>query len=501
MTSSETSVRLPERPFPGLDVSGARILVTGFGVSGYAIVDQTLQRGAHVTAVDASRSESNLERAKVLETLGARILLGEEHTRALPENSDGSPFDVVVTSPGWRPDHPLLVAAKDAGIEIWSEIELARRMQKADGPEWLAVTGTNGKTTVVTMLESILLNAGVRAVAAGNVGLPLIEAALDPEGFEAIALELSSFQLHWTENLGAHSSAIINIGADHLDWHGGMDAYAEAKAKVYAGTQHACLYNKADERTRHALEEADVVEGCRAIGVGLSAPGPSEFGVVEDLLVDRAFCENRHSQAAEIANLDTLAHLGPHGAPPHVVLNALFAAALARSFGVQPIHVREGLAAYRAGEHRSEIVHVKDGVAFVDDSKATNPDSAAAALGAAQSVVWIAGGDAKGADLHGLVAAQAARLKAVVLIGLDPTPFTTALDDHAPNVPRVWIDPAECEDTRSLMHKAVETAASYASDSDIVLLAPAAASIDQFANYAERGNLFAEAARSLGSGA
>ena len=244
-----------------------------------------------------------------------------------------------------------------------------------------------------------------------------------------------------------------------------------------------------------------MVEGCRAIGVSLSAPGPSEFGIVEDLLVDRAFCENRHSQAAEIANLDTLAHLGPHGAPPHVVLNALFAAALARSFGVQPIHVREGLAAYRAGEHRSEIVHVKDGVAFVDDSKATNPDSAAAALGAAPSVVWIAGGDAKGADLHGLVAAQAARLKAVVLIGLDPTPFTTALDDHAPNVPRVWIDPAECEDTRSLMHKAVEAAASYASDSDIVLLAPAAASIDQFANYAERGNFFAEAARSLGSGA
>ncbi|WP_061212241.1 UDP-N-acetylmuramoyl-L-alanine--D-glutamate ligase [Dermabacter hominis] len=498
MTASETSKRLPERPFPGLDVSGARILVTGFGVSGYAIVDQTLQRGAHVTAVDASRSESNLERAKVLETLGARILLGEEHTRALPTNADGSPFDVVVTSPGWRPDHPLLVAAQNEGIEIWSEIELARRMQKADGPAWLAVTGTNGKTTVVTMLESILQHAGVRAVAAGNVGLPLIEAALDPVGFEAIALELSSFQLHWTDNLGAHSSAILNIGADHLDWHGGMDAYAQAKAKVYAGTQHACLYNKADERTLRALEDADVVEGCRAIGVGLSSPGPSELGLVEDLLVDRAFCENRHSQAAEIANLDTVAHLGPHGAPPHVALNALFAAGLARSFGVEPIHVREGLAAYRAGEHRSEIVHVEGGVAFIDDSKATNPDSAAAALSAAQSVVWIAGGDAKGADLHSLVAAQAERLKSVVLIGRDPAPFTAALDDNAPDVPRVWIDPEKYGDTRALMQAAVTEAASHASDGDVVLLAPAAASIDQFTNYAERGNLFAEAARGLG---
>ncbi|MCT1867281.1 UDP-N-acetylmuramoyl-L-alanine--D-glutamate ligase [Dermabacter sp. p3-SID358] len=501
MTASENSVRLPERPFPGLDVSGARILVTGFGISGYAIVDQTLQRGAHVTAVDASRSEANLEKAKILETLGARILLGEEHTRALPKNSDGCPFDVVVTSPGWRPDHPLLVAAKDAGIEIWSEIELARRMQKADGPAWLAVTGTNGKTTVVTMLESILQSAGLRAVAAGNVGLPLIEAVLDPEGFEAIALELSSFQLHWTENLGAHSSAILNIGADHLDWHGGMEQYARAKAKVYAGTCHACLYNKADERTLRALEEADVVEGCRAIGVDLSAPGPSELGVVEDLLVDRAFCENRHSQAAEIASLGTVAHLGPHGAPPHVVLNALFAAGLARSFGVEPIHVREGLAAYRAGEHRSEIVYVEGGVAFVDDSKATNPDSAAAALSAAKSAVWIAGGDAKGADLHSLVAAHAERLKAVVLIGRDPAPFIAALDDHAPDVPRVWIDPDDCADNRALMGKAVAEAASRANDGDVVLLAPAAASIDQFAGYGERGDLFAEAARKLGSGA
>src|SRR5690606_22579350 len=189
-TAPASTLPVLERPWPGLDVAGLRILVTGFGVSGYAIADQTMQRGARVLVVDGKDTEELRERANILEVLGVEVRLGAEHTRALPADRE---IDLIVTSPGWRPDQPLLAEAAAAGIPVWSEIELARRMQAADGPAWLAVTGTNGKTTTVTMLESILRAAGLRAVACGNVGLPMIEAALDPEGFDVLALELSSF--------------------------------------------------------------------------------------------------------------------------------------------------------------------------------------------------------------------------------------------------------------------------------------------------------------------
>ncbi len=497
MSSAKNTVPLSERSWPGLDVSGARILVTGFGVSGYAVVDQTLQRGAHVVAVDASTSEATEERARILRVLGADIRLGTEHTQTLPVLPDGETFDVVVTSPGWRPDQPLLAEAARAGIPVWSEVELARRMQPADGPDWLTVTGTNGKTTVVTMLERTLQAAGVRAVAAGNVGLPIIEAALDPEGFDVLAVELSSFQLHWTQHLGARASAILNISDDHLDWHGGADAYAAAKGKIYEGTHTACLYNVNDERTLRLLENADVEEGCRAIGVSLGSPGLSELGLVEDLLVDRAFVENRRSQAAELAALEDVAHLGPHGAPPHVLMNALFAAGLARAAGVEPYAVRDGLRAFAPGAHRSVTVAEVNGVSFVNDSKATNPDSASAALSGVTSAVWIAGGDAKGADVGPLVAAHASRLREVVLIGTDPTPFTAALREHAPDLAFTWVEPGEWNDPSEIMAEAVRRAWSAASEGDVVLLAPAAASIDQFRNYAERGDAFAAAAHTL----
>ncbi|CAM4074477.1 UDP-N-acetylmuramoyl-L-alanine--D-glutamate ligase [Helcobacillus massiliensis] len=487
MDASQNRTPLAERPWPGLDVSGARILVAGFGVSGYAVVDQTLQRGAHVVAVDGNDSPENEERAEILRVLGADIRLGAGTTDRLPDGD----IDVVITSPGWRPDQPLLAEAAQRGIPVWSEVELARRMQPEGGPAWLTVTGTNGKTTVVTMLEHILRTAGIRAVAAGNVGLPVIEAALDPIGFEVLAVELSSFQLHWTQNLHAEASCILTISDDHLDWHGGADEYAAAKGRIYDQTITACLYNLHEDRTRTLLEEADVVEGCRAIGVGLGTPGPSELGIVDDLLVDRAFVPERHRQAAELTSLTDLAHLGPHGAPAHVVFNALNAAGLARAVGVEPAHIRDGLRTYSPGEHRIQVVHRSGGITWVDDSKATNPDAARAALASAQSIVWIAGGDTKGAPIGDLVAGAADCLRAVVLIGTDATAFTDALTEHAPSVPVVRIDPDQEAD--SVMRAAVRAAREHAADDDVVLLAPAAASIDQFRNYAERGRLFQRA--------
>lgn len=497
MESSVSPIPLVERPWPGLDVAGARILVAGFGVSGYAVADQTLQRGAHVVAVDASTDTATQERAQILRVLGADIRLGVEHTQTLPELDYGTGFDVVVTSPGWRPDQPLLAEAARRQIPVWSEVELARRMQQPGGPAWLTVTGTNGKTTVVTMLEQILRQQGLRAVAAGNVGLPVIEAALDPEGFDVLAVELSSFQLHWTEHLHAHASAILNITEDHVDWHGGAAEYARAKGKIYEGTKVACLYNLIDDQTRRLLEDADVVEGCRAIGVGLGAPGLSELGIVGDLLVDRAFVDNRRRHAAELGTLQDVAHLGPHGAAPHTLMNALFAAGLARAYGVDPIAVRDGLRAYTPGVHRGAIITTHEQVVYVDDSKATNPDSASAALGSVASAVWIAGGDLKGAHVGPLIAQHASRLRAVVLIGTDATPFITALAEQAPRVPVQWVDPAGYDTADDVMAEAVRRAHDYAHAGDAVLLAPAAASIDQFRSYAQRGEAFAAAARGL----
>ena len=491
------SLPAEERPWPGMDVAGLRILVTGFGVSGYAIADQTMQRGARVLVVDGADTPEIRERARILEVLGAEFRLGAEHTRALPEDRE---IDLVVTSPGWRPDQPLLAAAAARGIPVWSEVELARRMQAADGPAWLAVTGTNGKTTTVTMLESILLRAGLRAVACGNVGLPVIEAALDPEGFDVLALELSSFQLHWTEHLDCEAAVVLNVSADHLDWHGGAEEYARAKGRIFEGVRTACVYNTADETTLHLVEEADVVEGARAVGISLGAPGLSELGTIDGILVDRAFHPERRSSAAELATLADLAHLGPQGAGPHVLLDALAAAALARAHGVPAHAVRDGLRAYRMGAHRAQHLATVDGIGFVDDTKATNPAAAAASLQAAERVVWIAGGDVKGADLGPLVAAAADRLVGVVLLGLDPAPFTEALTRHAPEVPVRRIDPGETDDVAArtrLMEDAVQAARSLAAAGDVVLLAPAAASIDQFRDYAERGDLFAAAVTRL----
>ena len=491
------SLPAEERPWPGMDVAGLRILVTGFGVSGYAIADQTMQRGARVLVVDGADTPEIRERAQILEVLGAEFRLGAEHTRALPEDRE---IDLVVTSPGWRPDQPLLAAAAARGIPVWSEVELARRMQAADGPAWLGITGTNGKTTTVTMLESILRAAGLRAVACGNVGLPVIEAALDPEGFDVLALELSSFQLHWTEHLDCEAAVVLNVSADHLDWHGGAEEYARAKGRIFEGVRTACVYNTADETTLHLVEEADVVEGARAVGISLGAPGLSELGIIDGILVDRAFHPERRSSAAELATLADLAHLGPQGAGPHVLLDALAAAALARAHGVPAHAVRDGLRAYRMGAHRAQHLATVDGIGFVDDTKATNPAAAAASLQAAERVVWIAGGDVKGADLGPLVAAAADRLVGVVLLGLDPAPFTEALTRHAPEVPVRRIDPGETDDVAArtrLMEDAVQAARSLAAAGDVVLLAPAAASIDQFRDYAERGDLFAAAVTRL----
>ena len=478
-------------PRPGLthrdaDWSGIAVLVVGLGVSGFAAADALAERGARVTAVSRDATDVIRERATILEILGVDVRLGPEHVLAPPEGTE-----LVVTSPGVPPHDPLMLAAATAGIPVWGEVELAWRMRAEEGAApWLTVTGTNGKTTTVQMLASILQHAGLRATAAGNIGTPLLEAVLHPEPYDVLAVELSSFQLHWQRSVSAVASAVLNVAPDHIDWHGGYAEYLRAKGRIYQNTHLACIYNVADIQTEQLVMEADVVEGCRAVGFTLGIPAPSMVGIVEDVLADRAFVEQRQRSAAELCTLADLQGDGPPP-PPHYVANALAAAALARAYGVGPIAVRDGLRAFRPDRHRIAEVATVRGVRFVNDSKATNPHAAAAALRSFDSVVWVAGGLLKGADVDALVEDVASRLRGVVLIGADRDQIAEALSRHAPDVPVVDVP----ETDTGVMDRVVKQAARLAQPGDVVLLAPAAASMDMFTNYGARGDAFEEAVR------
>jgi UDP-N-acetylmuramoylalanine--D-glutamate ligase len=466
------------------DWSGVRILVTGLGISGFAAADALADRGAIVTAVSADATSAIVERARILEILDVDVRLGPEHLIDAPEGTE-----LVVTSPGFRPDHPLLLAAAARGIPVWGEVELAWRMRSQWGAApWITITGTNGKTTTVKMLASILRAAGLRAASAGNVGTPLLEAVLHPDPYDVLAVELSSFQLHWQRSVRPVASVCLNLAPDHIDWHGSMQEYAKAKAKVYAGTEVACVYNVQDRATEQMVMDADVVEGCRAIGFTLGIPGPSMIGLVDGVLADRAFVEQRKTSAAELATLADLRG-DASSVAPHIVANALAAAALARAYGVGPLSVRDGLRAFVPDPHRIAEVATVQGVRFIDDSKATNPHAAGASLVAFEHVVWIAGGMLKGADVNALILSVADRLRGVVLIGADREQIAQALARHAPDVPVVDLSTTDT----GVMDLVVARAGDLAQPGDVVLLAPAAASMDMFADYGARGDAFVEA--------
>ncbi|MEO8851255.1 MAG: UDP-N-acetylmuramoyl-L-alanine--D-glutamate ligase [Allobranchiibius sp.] len=469
------------------DWAGVRVVVLGLGLSGFAAADALLQRGSDVTVLAApggTPTEREREQATVLQILGAEVRFGSEHQQRPPADTQ-----LIVTSPGIPPTAPLLHSAAGLGLPIWGEVELAWRMRRREGAApWLTITGTNGKTTTVTMLERILLAGGLRAIAAGNVGTPLIEAVLHPQPYDVVAVELSSFQLHWSATVSPHSSCLLNIAPDHLDWHGSYEEYARMKGRVYENTHHACVYNEQDVATRALLEEADVIEGARAVGFTLGVPGPSMFGVVDGVLADRAFVPDRR-YAEQLCTVSELGE-GSGDPAPHYVANALAASALARSFGVSTAAVRAGLTHYTPQPHRGQVVATGNGVRWIDDSKATNPGAAAAALNAVTDVVWVAGGQLKGADVEELVRDAAPRLRAAVLMGVDRAIIAAALRRHAPDIPVVQIDVTHTD----AMDLAVKQAARLARPGDVVLLAPAAASKDMFTGYPQRGELFAAAA-------
>ena len=458
-------------------LAGLRVFVNGLGITGPPVARLLAARGALVTAVDGRDDEANRRAAKELAGLGVPVTFTEHP--ALPPGTD-----LVVTAPGFRPGSPLVAAAAAAGIPVIGDVELAWRLRPAlpggGRQEWLGVTGTNGKTTTVLMLAAMLTAAGYRSIAAGNVGLPVIEAVTEPEPYPVMAVELSSFQLYWSHSLRPLAAVVLNVAAHHLDWHGDIDSYAQAKSRIYApGTVAVC--NSGDARSR---ELAAAARGtARVVPFRLGAPGPGELGVAGGALLDRAFGDPAGAALADVADV--------RPAGPHNVADALAAAALARAYGAPPDAIAAGLAAFRPEPHRMSLVARVGGVDYVDDSKASNPHAAAAALNSYPSVVWIAGGLFRGADadVDLLVGEVAPRLRGVVLLGADREVIRRSLARHAPDVPVVE---AVRTDTGA-MDLVVTSAARLAVPGDTVLLAPAAQSFDMFRDYPARGDAFAAA--------
>jgi UDP-N-acetylmuramoylalanine--D-glutamate ligase len=452
------------------------------GRSGFAAADALLELGAHVTVVDDSDSEANTEKGTLLGVLGADVKLGPGSSAISPEG-----FDLVIASPGWHPDHPLLAGAVERFIPVWSEVELAYRIQDKPVP-WLGVTGTNGKTTTVNMLTAMLRADGLKVAEVGNIGRPVVEAILDEVDYDVFVVELSSFQLHWVDALSLHSAACLNVQPDHLEWYASFPdpfgQYAADKGNIYRHCQHYCVYNAADKATEKLVEDADVIEGARAVGFTLGIPPRSMMGIVDELLVDRAFIQQRHDSAVEVAKLTDVQPYAPHN-----VENALAAAALARAFGAHPHSIAQGLKDVKVGDHRIQLVAEIDGVKYIDDSKATNPHAAGASMKAFEHIVWIAGGQLKGTSVDDLVETYKGKLRAVAALGVDRGEIADTMARLAPDVP---VKVLEASDD-SAMRDAVAWAKEQAIPGDTVLLAPGGASLDMWPGYAARGEAFQKA--------
>ncbi len=463
-------------------VPGARVLVTGAGITGRSVSAVLEPTGVRLTICDDDplALQRLITPARVVTTVDAQTNIAD--------------YDLVVTSPGFSPTAPVLAAAATAGVPIWGDVELAWRLDSSGhfGPprQWLVVTGTNGKTTTTSMLHAMLIAAGRRAVLCGNIGNPVIDVLAEPS--DVLAVELSSFQLHWAPSLRPAAGVVLNVAEDHLDWHGSLAAYAGDKARVLDG--EVAVAGLDDPIAADLLGKA--AAPVRA-GFRLGEPAAGELGVRDGMLVDNAF-----GVQVPLAPAASIPVAGPVG-----VLDALAAAALARAVGVEPEPIADALAGFQVGRHRAEVVGTHDGVTYIDDSKATNPHAAQASIAAYPRVVWIAGGLLKGASVEELVAVVGNRLVGAVLIGRDRELIANALSRHAPDVPVVT--PVTGEDFgvhgkdetgvtgEAVMTAVIEAASRLAGPGDTVLLAPAGASFDQFSGYGHRGDAFAAAVRAL----
>ena len=458
----------------GVAIANAQVLVLGGGVTGRSVAQVLSNLGAEISVFDENEnSDFNFHRASLSDVSNVN-------------------WAAAVVSPGWRPSHPIIADLRNREIPLFNEIDLAWEIKQkiTPGQKWLAVTGTNGKTSTVELTESILKAAGINAFACGNVGTPVIDAVISEQKYDYLVLELSSFQLHWSESAEFVAGSILNIALDHIDWHGSFSEYTKAKLDLLSRSVTAILNG----------DDATVVEGSthwqgRKVFYTLQTPKPGEIGLVEDLLVDRAFVID----PMEAAMFCELSEVQPTA--PHSVSNALAAAGLARAIGIDHEVIRGAIKKFRPGRHRIELVLENNGIRWIDDSKATNPHAAQASLMSVLSAVWIAGGLAKGAEMSDFIAQVGSRLRGVVLIGTDRELIARELETKFPNVTLVRVDPEPGHDRSSsdnkFMNQIVKAAQLLAQDGDAVLLAPACASMDQFVSYGDRGDRFSKSVREI----
>lgn len=441
------------------ELSGKNCLVVGAGVTGRAVHEALLKFGATSRIFDE------------------KVAGDKDVINQIP-----SVVDLAIISPGWRTDHPVIVKLRSTGVVVLSEIDFAWQVKQVLAPKqrWIALTGTNGKTTTIKMVESIFKSAKINGVACGNVGQTVIAAVCSDKPFDYLAIELSSFQIQWSDLPRYESVVLLNIAEDHIDWHGSFENYAASKLKLLKQANKVIL-NKADPQIVNRVGKDS------AVWFSLTTPAVGELGVVENLLIDRAFSTTT-DQANEIAELVDITPTVPHN-----ISNALAAAALALSIGIRYEYIKAGLKNFATDHHRMELVVSKDEINWIDDSKATNPHAATASLLSNFKVIWIAGGLAKGASMGELVTRCASRIKAVILIGQDRELIASAFAEHAATTELVRVE--QISDAKTLMSDVVKAAIKLAKPGDTVLLAPACASMDQFDSYVQRGELFAEAVR------
>jgi UDP-N-acetylmuramoylalanine--D-glutamate ligase len=443
-----------------------RVLVVGLATTGASVVSYTRAAGHDVTVLDDApgASDAYVARAAGARADGANLV---ERPGATEAGEAARAADLVVPSPGVHPDHPALVAAHEAGVPVRSEIDLAaaRLRARPDAPRLVAVTGTNGKTTVTTLIDVILREAGIASVAAGNIGRPLLDAAGDD--VEVIVAEVSSFQLAFISDAFAPDVAVLlNVAEDHVDWHGSTAAYAQAKAELFRHqSPSGLLVVNRDDPVALALAAAAPAHVTR-FGTGMPAPG--DYGVL----------------GTDLVGPPGVLTAVPASGAPHDTANALAAAAAALAVGADVDALAHAIDGFAGLAHRVQLVRDHHGVRWYDDSKATNPHATAGALAGFEHVVLIAGGRNKGLDLGGL-RVHAPRLRAVVAIGEAAGEVEAAFAGAAPVV------------RADSMHDAVRAASEHAQPGDAVLLSPACASFDWYESYAARGDDFAREVTSL----
>ncbi|TMK89621.1 MAG: UDP-N-acetylmuramoyl-L-alanine--D-glutamate ligase [Actinobacteria bacterium] len=441
-----------------------RALVVGLGISGAAAVRALRERGYDVVGVDDVPSDAVQARRTELARLGVDVVTKPDASTLAALVHD---VDLVVPSPGVPPRHPVFAIARDRGVSVLGEVELASRW--ADKPI-VAITGTNGKTTVTGLVTEMLVASGVAAVAAGNIGVPLVEAAAGPA--EVLVVEVSSFQLELTEDFHPGVAVWLNLAPDHLDWHPDLEAYGRAKARIWARQE-------SDDTAVVNADDADVMRWAA------TAPGRVVTFALDD---DRATTQPdyrvdggvlRTRDGSEIVDVASLPR-----SLPHDLANALAASAAALAAGADLDGVRAALQGWEGFPHRVALVGDAGGVQWYDDSKATNPHAALAALRGFGSVVLIAGGRNKDLDLS-VLGEAADRVRAVVAIG-----------EAAPDVEKAFAGLRPVT-VASSMDDAVRVAAAYAEPGDAVLLSPGCASFDWYTSYGERGDDFQRAVNDL----